>query len=98
MDLSSQTWIQHPVNRDHPCYGHTGFWGVNKCVIIIGGRSGFFLHESNDAAFHVRFESKSLQQLAMQKIYEHRTVLPYKYLPSTLLAQLDISQDEEISS
>ena len=99
MDLSSHTWIKHIVSADHPCFGHTSFLGENKCVIIIGGRSGYIRHTSDRrdrAAVHVRLQSESLQQLAMQVIYKHRTALPCKCLPSKLLAQLEIVQKGEI--
>ena len=97
LDLSSQTWTQHTVIAGHKCFNHIGSLGMNKCVIIIGGQSRFSPPECN-CTFHVRFEPKSLQQLAMQMIYEHRTVLPWEYLPSKLVARLEISKNEFISS
>ena len=45
--------------------------------------------------FHVLIEPKSLQQLAMQKICKHHTVLPWKYLPKKLTMLLDIQETED---
>ena len=98
MDLASQTWAEHTVRSDPAFYCHAAFVGVNKCVIIIGKRSGLHDHESECTTFYVRLEPKSLQQLAMQMIYAHSTVLPWKHLPSKLIAQLEISENEDISS
>ena len=98
LDLPSQTWVQHAVSSDYPCSCHAGFRGVNRCVIIIGGICGLFPHESECTTFYVRFEPKSLQQMAMQMIYEHQTALPWECLPPKLLAQLEISKNGDISS
>ena len=103
MDLPSQTWIQRIVHADHLCYSHAGTVGVNKCVIIIGGiliipRLPYGSDEHVHTTFYVRLEPKSLQQLAMQMIYEQRTVLPWHNLPSKLIAQFEIPKDEEITS
>ena len=79
MDLSSKTWRKHESDQDHPRFGHTGSVGINKSIIIIGGcettaRTSASAHLYS-TTFHVRFEPKSLQQLAMQTVYEHQDVL-----------------------
>ena len=43
--------------------------------------------------FHIMLESKSLQQLAMKTIYDKQDALPYKHLPTKLIAQLGLCEN-----
>ena len=84
MDLPSQTWRKYTSYQDHGRDCHTGSLGANKSIVIIGG------YNSKDtdytSTFHVMLEAKSLQQLAMKTIYNNQGVLPWKCLPSKLVA------------
>ena len=53
-------------------------------------------HESvYKSIFYILTELKSLQQLAMQKIHKHHTVLPWKYLPKKLTVLLHIRETQD---
>ena len=97
LDLETETWKQY--SSDTPRASHTGSQGINNSVIIIGGflgNSNMDPHQSMyKNIFHVLIEPKSLQQLAMQKICKHHTVLPWKRLPRKLTMLLDIHWDQE---
>ena len=87
LDLSSLSWEKHITMTEHPRYYHSGTVGLNCSIIIIGGK---FLDESvyhvyNDVV-SVRLKPKTLQQLAIQKIYHHQDVLPWNLLPNSLKA------------
>ena len=91
-DLSHRTWIM-----DHPsktwknltkfnkpiCTSATVFIGVNRCIYII-------IREAR-SMFCMRLEPKSLQQLALQTIYKHRSELSGQYLPSKMIQRLGFS-------
>ena len=92
LDLPSLSWKKHSAGRDHPRSDHTGTVGVSSSVIIIGGE---FYDKGDDTddmiyyndVFSVRLEPKSLQQLAMLTVYNHRDMLPWKCLPTVLTAR-----------
>ena len=99
MDLPSQAWrrMNTPYHDPHPqrCrHRHTGSRGINS-VIISGGCKG-------DAdlpypqTFHVMIEPKSLQQIAMKTIYNNQDAVPWKSLPSKLVAQLGLLESKEM--
>ena len=93
LDISSQTWRQHISVKNHPRMCHTCTPGINGDLVIIGGHDGTTDPEPpNSSAFHVTLEpvAKSLQQLAMQIIYRHHPMLPWKYLPKVMIAQLGL--------
>ena len=96
LDLPSQTWTQYASYEDHPRLGHTGSRGINNNVIIIGGLYDWpNIFRDNQVSkyktvFHLRVEPKSLQQLTLQIICKHKTVLPWQCLPKSLLLLLDI--------
>ena len=89
-DLQTQAWTQYTSHHDHTRKDHTGILGINKAIIIIGG---FTDDEPYTPIFHVMLEPKSLQQLAMKIIYNKQDVLPWKCLPSKLIAQLQLSEN-----
>ena len=92
LDLQTQAWTQYTSHHDHTRYRHAGTLGIKKAIIIIGG---FNYDKSYTPAFHVMLEPKSLQQLAMKLIYNQQDVLPWKCLPSKLIAQLNLSRNEK---
>ena len=63
---------------------------MNSSIIFIGGEmkewdwNGSFSPWVYSGAYSVRLEPKTLQQLAMQKIYHHKVVFPWKLLPHSL--------------
>ena len=88
-DLPSLSWKKHSAGRDHPRSNHAGTVGVSSTVIIIGGE---FYDKADDIiycndVFSVRLEPKSLQQLAMLTVYNHRDMLAWKHLPTVLIAR-----------
>ena len=87
LDLLSMTWKEHTAARNLPRSGHTGTEGLNGCVIIIGGGAPWPTYNHGAS---LRVEPKHLQQLAIQKIYQHRYVLPLKLLPKSLKALFKI--------
>ena len=85
LDLQSKSWKHHqstkprlPLRRSL----HTSVTSLHGHVTIIGGTD-------QDTAFLVMFEPRSLQQLAMQTIDKHRTLLHSKCLPNKLIDQLE---------
>ena len=91
LDLTRQTWKQYTSHRDHPrCY-NTVVSGVNRSAVITGGMNYRDQHGSSyTSTYHVMLEPKSLQQLAMKTIYNQRSVLPWKHLPTKLIAELGL--------
>ena len=95
LDLSTLTWRLYKSTKDHSRDSHTGTTGLNGCAIIIGG--GKDPSESYDdyrTTFCVWLHPKSLQQLAIQCVFQHKDELPWKYLPKRLKTLLGISQTE----
>ena len=93
VDLPTQTLSNYTSNMDHNRGYHTGTIGLNNDLIIIGGTT-YDDPVTYNITFHVMFEPKSLQQLAMQTLYTYRTVLPWTSLPNKLIARLEISDHE----
>ena len=88
LDLPSLSWKKHSAGRDHLRSDHTGTVIVSSSVII----GGEFYDRADDIiycndVFSVRLEPKSLQQLAMLTVYNHRNMLPWKRLPTVLIVQ-----------
>ena len=91
LDLTSQTWKQCTSHRDHPRYHNAVVSGVNRSVIITGGKNHQDEHGSSyTSTYHMMLEAKSLQQLAMKTIYNQRSVLLWKCLPPKLIAELGL--------
>ena len=84
LDVNSQSWIPCDSVEDDSkmLMNHTGITGLNNCVIIIGGQ------HRNCTTFYIRLEPKTLQQLATQIIYKHRTLVQWQCLPNKLISQL----------
>ena len=98
MDLSSQTWRKYASNLDHHRENHTGSFGVNKSIIIIGGYNDSHTYKTYTPTFEVMLEPKSLRWLAMKTIYSNQDMLPWKCLPSKLVAQLGILDKKEMTT
>ena len=81
LDFSSLSWRKHTVTVDHYRSGHTGTTGLNNSVIIVGGNVMKCRQKLHISTFVTRLAPKSLQQLAMRTVYDHRAVLPWKLLP-----------------
>ena len=95
IDLLTSMWKQYSRKKDHPRMHHTGHKSINNNVIIIGGRNWVTNGHCNYAAtFDMMLEPRSLQQLAMQTIFKHKDVLPWKHLPKTLTTRLGITENE----
>ena len=93
-DISCQIWRQHITSVKEPRCGHTSSPGINGDFVIIGGYHGTNGTETpNSSTFHVILKpvAKSLQQLAMQIIYRHHHMLPWKSLPKVMIAQLGLA-------
>ena len=96
LDLQTQKWKLFTSANNHSCECHTGTTGLNGCVVIIGGRKALSeISSVYTTTFHVKLEPKSLQQVAMQTVYAHRTQLPWKNLPKKLINLIEISESEE---
>ena len=88
LDMESQSWTQYTLYEDHKRCNHTGTMGLNAHVIIIGGVREFTFYPTT----HVMLEPKSLQQLGIQTIDEHKTLISWQGLPNKLIAKLGWSQ------
>ena len=99
LDLKTKTWKQYTSDAAIPRSDHTSSRGINNNVVIIGGFTNNDNMNQNQSlyqtTFHILTEPKSLQQLAIQKIYKHHTVLPWKCLPRKLTVLLDIQETED---
>ena len=93
MDLPLQTWRIHSPDRDSPRFCHTESSGINNSVTIIGGwveEIGMYKCVCN-----VMLEPKSLQQLAIKTVYEHRTGLPWRWLPKKLIKLMHYGRGDD---
>ena len=96
-NTESQSW-QEVASQDNLRECHTGSPGFNGSIIIVGGIVGGDWHRDpypTNFSVSVMLEPKSLQQLTMQTIYEHRTQLPWKTLPKNLICKLMASQNDK---
>ena len=87
LDVESYRWRQYQEEAKCDCVpSYTGIPGLNNdAIIVVGG------HVENDCDtdfFSVTLEPKSLQQLAITIIYEHKASLPWTSLPSSLRCKL----------
>ena len=95
LDLSTHTWRKYKSTKDHSRDNHKGITGLRGCVIITCGKKD--PQESYDhytTTFHIMLAPKSLQQLAMQSVFKHRNVLPWKCLPKMLKTCLGLTGSE----
>ena len=81
VDLQSRSWKQYSSGRDHPRRCHTGSSGINNVTITFSAIAG----EIDTCVFSVMLEPKSLQQLAVKTVYEHRRELSWQCLPPKLI-------------
>ena len=89
LDLKRKKWRLYTSANDHCRVCHTGTTGLDGCVVIIGGaKDPSYKSSDYTTIFHVKLEPKSLQQVAMQTIFAHRTQLPWKDLPKMLREKL----------
>ena len=79
LDLKTKMWKRLTSTTNTRREGHTASRGINNSVIIIGGLQQY--RTMHSIIFHVLTEPKSLQQLALQKICKHHTVLPWRESP-----------------
>ena len=95
LDLSTQTWRQYISTTDHSRACHKGMTGLNGCVIITGGgKDPRESHDDYTTTFHVMLAAKSLQELAMQSVFKHKNVLPWKFLPQKLQTCLGLTESD----
>ena len=93
LDLPSLTWKRKLQVRDHMRCRHAASPGLNKDIIIIGGYNGKVDQNATyTTTFRIKLEPKSLQQLAMQSVYNHHDILPWQFLPEKLIGLLHLSK------
>ena len=94
-NVENGVWSQYTLFKGSTRY-RTGIRGLTSSVFIIGGRYMTF-EKRYTPTFHFMLEPKSLQQLAMYIIYQHKDVLPLELLPSKLINQLlGPAEDEDL--
>ena len=94
LDLLTQTWRQYRSTTDHSRQSHKGTTFLSGCVIITcGSKDPQESYDEYTTTFHVMLAPKSLKQLAMQSIFKHKNVLPWKCLPPKLKTCLVSSCD-----
>ena len=98
LDLTSSSWrLYNTSERDHARRSHMGCLGLNSSAIMIGGFKEYEerKYEIYNNMFCVMLKPKSLQKLALHKIYKNRAKLPWKCLPDKLLALLGGSAEQD---
>ena len=97
LDLPSLSWREYKTMSDIVTNKRRkGISGLNSCVLIRGSVDEKQKYQST---LFIRLEPKSLQQLAMKTIYEHKATLPWKLLPNKLIYNLgltDTSPEEDV--
>ena len=95
-DLLSASWRQHATALSDECSRicHSVTLGINN-VIVIGGHSRESIEPKPLDILHVMLEPKSLQQLAVKTIHQHKDILPWKVLPKSLSVTCLISYELE---
>ena len=82
LDLPSLSWKKRTTSSAPSRHCHTGTAGMNGSVIIVGGemydQDGFAEQIGNISS--LRLEPKGLQQLAIQKIYQHQNCTAWEQL------------------
>ena len=94
-DADHGVWTKYTKFKDHTRYDHTGTRGLTNSVFISGGPILCDTKKVHKRTFHLMLEPKSLRQLAMHTIYQHKDMLPWKCLPSKIINRLmDPAEDE----
>ena len=84
IDVQSNTWRKHRECNSILNNSCTSTTGLNKDVIVITHGSTQYYN----IVFSVMLEPKTLQQLAMKLVFEHRTALPWESLPPKLKCKM----------
>ena len=89
LHLPSLTWKKYTASTAQYRNSHKAIAVMNSSVIVTGGErfDNMLQMEVYNDVFFVRLEPKTLQQLATQKIHQHRNTLPWKSLPKLLTAR-----------
>ena len=89
-DVEAHRWNEHKPQNVAYDQDHTGMTGLHGSAVILGE----FYH-SGKGTYHpvitVRLEPKSLQQLAMQMIYQNVDRTLWKMLPNKLKCKMGTS-------
>ena len=95
-DISTCSWREHVSdNKDEPRNRHTGSKGMNKNVIILGGIPEWKVEYKNySPTFHIttEHEARSLKQIALQTIVQHKSEIRWRCLPDNLIHLLGFQQ------
>ena len=97
-DVPSSTWNLQRLNRDHHRYNHKGTEGLNGYVVVIGGLSSESHKYKSYRIIRVKWEPKSLQQLSIKIIYDHRDALSWRWLPKRLVTQIMCPGIEDVGT
>ena len=89
----TQSRIDKPFHQSQKRCNYTAIAGINSSTIIIGGRPHPLARPPSTLS--VMLEQKSLQQLAAQMIYEHRTDNYWKSLPKKLIYKIMASKNDK---
>ena len=82
LDVKSHILKEHLETKIGHCFVNTGTTGLRGSAIILSG--SIHSHQSYNPVLTVRIEPKSLQQLAMQMIYQKVDRTLWEMLPKTL--------------
>ena len=63
-------------------------------IITGGGKDPQESQDDYTTTFHVMLAPKSLQQLAIQNVFKHKNVLPWKCLPQKLKTYLGLTESD----
>ena len=83
LDAQSHTWKEHLEEKMGYGFNHTGTTGLHGSVIILG-KTVEPAGQAFNPVITVRLEPKSLQQLAIQMIYQNLDSTLWKMLPKKL--------------
>ena len=96
IDLKSWSWRLHSCDKVCPKLSHTGCVGINNNVIIIGGSCRNDISCAPCCVCSVMLEPKSLQQLAIKTVYEHRATLSWTSLPKKLIKLMKYGKGDDV--
>ena len=92
IDLSSLSWKEYRCVDIYRAF-NTGCPVINNCIIIIGGTLS--CSHTYTPTTSIMLEPRSLQQLSMQTVYEHRGQLPWKSLPPKLIQLMQCGSNDD---